>query len=87
MSVSAPFLILSVHAIGTQTLLGHAPLWQSAATEHALVSAHFAAQEPPQSMSVSLPFFTPSAHEGTAHRLPVQTPLTQSTGARQPVPS
>jgi hypothetical protein len=35
-------------------------LWQSAATEQPLVAAHFAAQLPPQSVSVSLPFFTRS---------------------------
>src|SRR5689334_17689477 len=34
--------------------------------------------EPPQSTSVSPWFFTPSVHDGAAHRPEVQTPLSQS---------
>jgi hypothetical protein len=41
----------------------HTPLWQSAATVHVLPSAHLP-QLPPQSVSVSLPFFTVSEHVG-----------------------
>jgi hypothetical protein len=34
------------------------PSWQSAPVPHFLPSAHFVAQLPPQSMSVSVPFCT-----------------------------
>jgi hypothetical protein len=46
----------------------HAPAWhspdaQSAVAEHPRPSTH-GAHDPPQSTSVSLPFFTPSEHVG-----------------------
>src|SRR5436190_16938600 len=47
------------------------------------------AHEPPQSMSVSLLFFTPSVQLGTAQVLvvvPVHTPLTQSPATAQVFP-
>ena len=52
-------------------------LSQSAPIRQALVTAHLVAQSPPQSMSVSLPFFTPSLQVGTAHAPAVHTPLAQ----------
>jgi hypothetical protein len=42
---------------------------------------------PPQSTSVSLPFWTPSLHVGTAQAPAAQTPLTQSLAPAQPLPS
>src|SRR4051812_34834636 len=42
---------------------------------------------PPQSTSVSTPFFTVSVHVGLAHLPPLQTPLTQSAPLPQPSPS
>ncbi len=43
--------------------------------------------EPPQSTSVSVPFFTPSVGEGDAHRPPAHTPLMQSLGCAHALPS
>jgi hypothetical protein len=64
------------------------PLAQSPATEQLLPFAHFlaGAHAPPQSMSVSLPFFTTSLQFAAAHALPVQTPLTQSVPPAHPRP-
>jgi len=42
------------------------PLWQSAFTAHSLPFAHFVAQEPPQSTSVSLPFLNVSVQLAVA---------------------
>jgi hypothetical protein len=42
----------------------HTPLAQSAAAPHNLPVAHLVAQLPPQSTSVSVSFFTLSAHVG-----------------------
>ena len=39
--------------------------------------AHFDGQEPLQSTSVSVPFFTRSMHDAAAHTWLLQTPLTQ----------
>jgi hypothetical protein len=57
------------------------PLWQSAPTLHAFKSAHFVPHEPPQSTSVSVPFFTLSLQLPAVHMLPLQTPLKQSLPA------
>jgi len=46
-----------------------------------------AGHEPPQSLSVSVPFFTPSEHVGAAQTLFVQTPLVQSGPSAQPFPT
>ena len=51
----------------TQMLLTHIPLAQSPSIEHILPFAHFVAQLPPQSTSVSSPFFAPSTQLGVAH--------------------
>ena len=50
-----------------------------------LPTAHLAAQEPPQSVSVSLPFFTVSLQLG-AWQVTLQTLLEQSLGAVQVLP-
>jgi hypothetical protein len=42
--------------------------------------------DPPQSMPVSVPFFTPSLHEGPAHVPPLQIRLWQSVLATHPTP-
>jgi hypothetical protein len=41
---------------------------------------------PPQSMPVSVPFFTPSEQRGTWHTPPVHTPLVQSPANAQVTP-
>jgi hypothetical protein len=43
-----------------------------------------ATQGPPQSVSVSVPFFTPSLQAEAAHKLDVHTPFAQSDGELQP---
>lgn len=48
---------------------------------------HFVAQEPPQSTSVSVAFFTPSGHLATWQIPAEQTPLVQSAPTVQPPPS
>jgi hypothetical protein len=61
----------------------HTPLAQSPDDRHIEPSAHFllsdATQLPPQSRSVSVPFFFPSPQFGAWHTRPVQTWLSQST--------
>lgn len=44
-------------------------------------------QTPPQSRSVSVPFFTPSKHEGSWQMLATHTLLWQSEPAAQPFPT
>src|SRR5438552_857154 len=66
-------------------------LLQSVGTRHIRLGSHpyMGAHEPPQSMSVSLLFFTPSVQLGTAQVLvvvPVHTPLTQSPATAQVFP-
>jgi hypothetical protein len=61
-SVSVPFFTLSPH-VGAWHLSGlpeHTPLWQSEPAAHVLLVGHFAHVPPPQSVSVSAPFFTAS---------------------------
>jgi hypothetical protein len=48
---------------------------------------HLVQPLPPQSASVSVPFFTLSEHVGTWHLPPVQTALVQSALAPQVLPS
>src|SRR5262245_12435772 len=60
---------------------------QSELTLHSLPGGHFCAQFPPQSTSVSSPFFTPSVQDGAAHVPYVQTPLLQSASIMQGAPS
>src|SRR5436190_2068546 len=61
LSVSLPFLTLSLHCGAAQVPAVQTPLSQSAPTEHLLPGTHGLQVAPPQSRSVSLPFFTPSA--------------------------
>jgi hypothetical protein len=65
-------------------------LWQSLAPVQVLPFAHLFGQGPPQSVSLSVPFLTPSPQVGAEH-VPVaagQTPLWQSPGTAHvfPVP-
>jgi hypothetical protein len=87
--VSAPFFTPSPQAGAWQMPPVHTPLAQSAAPPHTLPSAHLfaGAQEPPQSTSVSVPFFTVSLQAGTWQMPPVQTPLAQSPAPPQTLPS
>jgi hypothetical protein len=59
----------------------HTPLWQSPPLLQAFKSAHLVPHEPPQSTSVSLPFFTPSLQLPEVQMLLVHTPLEQSLPA------
>jgi hypothetical protein len=56
---------------------------QSAATAQFLVSAHLVAQVPPQSTSVSVPFFAASVQVAAKHLFAVHTELTQSAATAQ----
>jgi hypothetical protein len=68
-SVSVPFLTLSEQVAAWQMPLRQTPLWQSELAMHPLPVPQVG-HEPPQSMSVSVPFFTPSVHDGVAQRPP-----------------
>jgi hypothetical protein len=56
LSVSVPFLTLSVQVGIWQMPDVHTPLVQSPGIEHLSPGLHLVVQEPPQSTSVSLPF-------------------------------
>jgi hypothetical protein len=93
MSDSAPFLIPSIHVAAWQMLPKQLLLWQSVEATHALVAGHRrqpgVGVGPPQSLSLSPWFCTPSLHVGIWHvfvGLPVQTRLVQSDGAPQILP-
>jgi hypothetical protein len=64
----------------------HAPAAQLEGDVHALPSWQ-AGHEPPQSMSLSVPFLTASVHEGAAHVPLTHTPEAQSVPARQATPA
>jgi hypothetical protein len=64
----------------------HTPLTQSVPAAQALKSAHLLAQPPPQSTSVSEPFFAPSLQLPVVQKLAEQMPLTQSLPAVQDSP-
>src|SRR3954454_8450012 len=68
MSVSPSFWIPSEHvgAGSTQTPAVHTPVTQSVPLPHFLPSAHFGQFGPPQSTSVSCPFWTPSEQVAAA---------------------
>jgi hypothetical protein len=85
-SVSTPFLVLSLHAGTWQTLPLQTPLAQSPLVLHAFKSAHFVLQDPPQSTSVSVPFFALSLQLLVVQRLLVHRPLRQSLPAVQAEP-
>jgi hypothetical protein len=62
--------------------LKQSPPTQSATTWQVKPLAHFP-QEPPQSTSDSVPFFTLSSQLGARQRPAVQTPESQSEAAEQ----
>jgi hypothetical protein len=70
------------HAIAVQT-----PLAQSVAIAHAFVSEHSGQEPPPQSTSVSAPFFTMSWQLGAWQMPPVHTPWLQSVPVAHVLPS
>src|SRR5439155_16462437 len=74
-----PFLTLSLHeGAALQTLFVHSALTQSRARKQARPLTQGTHVPPPQSTSVSPPFFTASAHEGAAQVAFTHTPLRQS---------
>jgi hypothetical protein len=85
MSVSVPFLTESLHMADWHLsgLPVQTPLVQSLPVAQVLVSAHLGHAAPPQSTSVSVPFFTTSLHVGALHVPPVHTPFTQSLPVAQ----
>jgi hypothetical protein len=84
-SVSVPFFTVSAQAAAVEMhlLAVHTELMQSAATAQFLVSAHLVAQVPPQSTSVSVPFFAASVQVAAKHLFAVHTELTQSAATAQ----
>jgi hypothetical protein len=87
MSVSLPFLTMSLHLGAWQMRPVQTPLEQSLDAEHALPSLQALHAPPPQSMSVSLPFLTVSLHLGAWQTKPVQTRVEQSLFWEHAVPS
>ncbi|HVU03082.1 MAG TPA: hypothetical protein VHE30_15080 [Polyangiaceae bacterium] len=63
MSVSEPFLTPSLHAGATHFPLVQTPLTQSEPDPQVLPVLHFEHTLPPQSTSLSEPFFAPSLQE------------------------
>jgi hypothetical protein len=86
-SVSLPFFTVSLQAGAVHFFVPalQTPLVQSAAMAQAFVSAHFVVHEPPQSASVSVPFFTVSVQAGAEHVFVPgsHTPLVQSAATAQ----
>src|SRR5450755_3187987 len=70
---------------GAHLLAVHTPLLQSPLAMQARPMAH-GVQPVPQSVSLSLPFFTPSSQRGAWQMLPMHTELAQSEAALQPSP-
>jgi hypothetical protein len=70
-----------------QVCASQTPPVQSLAPLQVLVSVQGGHAPPPQSMSLSVPFFTASPQVGLLHTLPLHTPLTQSLGPAQCRPS
>jgi hypothetical protein len=80
-----------VHLVGSQVVAEHMPLMQMFDVQSALAAqplplSHLVEQVPPQSMSVSLPFFAPSVHVAVAQRPPVHAPPVQSVFTEQSSP-
>jgi hypothetical protein len=82
---SRPFCTPSTQVGIWQTLPEQTLLVQSVAAPQALPSPHLlaGAQEPPQSTSVSVPFFTVSLQTAAWHTSPVHTPSRQSAATVQ----
>jgi hypothetical protein len=72
-------LTVSPQPAEAHTLPEQMAVVQSAPVEQPLPTPHFV-QEPPQSTSVSVLFFTVSLHVGAWHAPPVHTELAQSEG-------
>jgi hypothetical protein len=84
-SASVPFFTPSLHAAAAQAFPVHLPLAGSTQSTSALQlcpTVQLAAQLPPQSMSVSVPFFTPSPHAAAAQAKLVHLPLSGSAQSR-----
>lgn len=74
--------------VQAQVPLLHGPLLQSPSAVHAWPVVHVAPQLPPQSTSVSAPFFTPSLHDADSQVFEVaQKPLAQSVLVMHALPS
>ena len=90
-SVSVPFFNPSVEEGGKHSfvpVVSQRTLSQSASLPQPCPVAHFVAQEPPQSVPVSSPFFTMSMQLGARQRFfALHESLTQSTGFLQPLPT
>lgn len=65
----------------------HTPDWQSVDTRQACPAAQAPQTPPPQSIAVSLPFFTPSKQLAAWQTPDAQTPEVQSLGAAQCCPT
>ena len=64
----------------------HTPLTQSEPIAQDWPAVHWAGQLPPQSTSVSSPFFTKSVQLAAWQTFRLHTPVVQSEGALQPLP-
>ncbi len=89
--VGSPLFCTPSLQFGTHVEPLHSLPLQSESTVQPWSGPHFLglnpdAHEPPQSTSVSLPFWTPSAHVGTRHVFCLQTPCRQSSAASQICP-
>ncbi len=87
MSLSSRFLIPSVQLDASQPPLTQLRLSQSAGPVQIPPPPQAGQSPPPQSMSVSVPFLTPSLQAGGAHCRPLQTPETQSLPSSQALPA
>src|SRR5439155_7797199 len=83
-SLSPGSFVPLAQLVGTQRPV-QLPLWQSTARAQLLPSTHLG-QLPPQSTSLSLPFFTPSLQVGAAQCARQHTPLWQSSSTAQLAP-
>src|SRR4051794_17518007 len=77
---------MSVHVGAAHALPVHTPLWQSVPPVQPLLVGHLGQDPPPQSVSVSVPFLTPSPQVGVWQTLPVHTPLAQSLSPEHAFP-
>jgi hypothetical protein len=87
-SVSVPFFTRSVQPTVEHffVVVSQTPLVQSPATAHPEALAHLFGHVPPQSTSVSEPFFTRSVQDGAAQTFALQEAVEQSAAAAQPLP-
>jgi hypothetical protein len=85
MSLSLPSFTPSLQLAALQTLAEQSPLAQSVMAAHAFPVAQCGQSGPPQSVSVSPSFFTPSLHVA-AHVFATQRPPLQSAFFEQPFP-